>query len=113
MKDLKNHPLFKSNKIDFDKMKRREVPPSHKMKIDETCIKAIEGRLVNGSVDNIYKYVLPDNLVAHFDPRFTQEPPTLVPSTQQDGVTAEEDKYFKEFNWTSPRAFDKVRSHGM
>lgn len=112
MKDLKKHKIFKTNKIDFEKLKRREVPPPHKIKIDEACIKAIEGRLVNGPVDNIYKYVFPDNLVAHFDPRFTQEPPLIAPSTAQDGVTAEEDKHFREFNWTAPWAFDKVKVYG-
>lgn len=50
------------------------------MRVEEACVKAIEGRLVQGKVDNIYKYVLPDNLVAHFDSRFTQEPPTLAAS---------------------------------
>ena len=107
MRDLKNHQIFKANKINFEKLAKREMNPPHKVKIDETCLKALEGRLVSGPVDNIYKYVLPDNLVIHFDARFTQQPPTLAPSTPQDGVTAEEDRHFKEFNWTAPWAFDK------
>ena len=109
MKDLKSHPLFKTNKINFEKLMKRELQPPHKMKIDESCIKAIEGKLIQGYVENIYKYVLPDNLVAQFDPRFTQEPPSLSPSTPQDAVTADEDRHFREFNWTAPTAFDKVQ----
>ncbi|KAH0575922.1 Kinase, AGC Akt [Spironucleus salmonicida] len=103
MAELRDFELFQG--VNWEKLARREVPPPQKIKIEENCIKAVEGRLAQNSGDSIYKYIMPDNLVAHFDPRFTQEPPTLAPSTAQDGVTAEEDKNFREFNWTSPDAF--------
>ena len=63
MKDLKSHQIFKTNGINWEKLAKRELAPPAKMKMDESCIKAIEGKLVSGPVDNIYKYVLPDNLV--------------------------------------------------
>lgn len=108
--ELRGHPLFAKNGIDWERLAQRKLPPPHRMKIDDACVRAVEGRLVQGHVDNIYRYVLPDSLVAHFDPRFTREPPTLAPSTPQDAVTAEEDACFREFCWTAPYAFDRQRA---
>lgn len=63
MRELRSHPIFAKNGIDWDKIQKREMQPPHKMKIDESCVKAVEGKLVQGHVDNIYKFVLPDMLV--------------------------------------------------
>ena len=46
MKDLHKHKLFKKHGIDFELIRKRKVDPPNRMKIEENCLKAIEGRLL-------------------------------------------------------------------
>ncbi|TNJ26358.1 Kinase, AGC Akt [Giardia muris] len=105
---IRKHRVFLKHKIDFDKLFHKEITPPFKPKLDPSCVLAIDGKLVKNPADNVYKYVSPDALVVNFDPRFTSEPPSLTSSTPADGVSIEEDKFFKEFAWTAQDAFDKV-----
>lgn len=105
--EIKKHEVFRKNKIDFDKLYRKEIQPPFKPKLEQACILAVDGKLLKNPLDNVYRYIAPEALVVNFDAKFTSESPILPPSTQSDSVSIQEDKNFKDFAWTAQDAFDK------